>query len=260
MGIRIAKIGEENINNFGSNMVIKEYRTNRDIDVYFPEYDWVAKNTRYDVFKNENIKCPYEPRTYGVGYIGEGEHKTRINGKKTKCYKTWQNILQRCYDTKCHEKHPTYIDCDMDKIWLNYQNFGDWYKENYYEVKGERMCLDKDILHKGNKVYSPENCIFVPYNINILFIKRDKARGDYPIGVSYHKQTNRFVAQCSIYDYEENKKKIKRLGYYDTPQEAFNAYKQFKEKHIKKVADYYKDQIPQKLYDAMYNYKVEITD
>ena len=100
MGIRIAKIGEENINNFGGKMVIKEYRTNRDIDVYFPEYDWVAKNTRYDVFKNGNIKCPYEPRTYGVGYIGEGEHKTRINGKKTKCYKVWHNMLQRCYNEK----------------------------------------------------------------------------------------------------------------------------------------------------------------
>ena len=26
------------------------------------------------------------------------------------------------------------------------------------------------------------------------------------------------------------------------------------------VADYYKDKIPTKLYDAMYNYQVEITD
>lgn len=122
------------------------------------------------------------------------------------------------------------------------------------------MCLDKDILYKGNKVYSPKNCVFVPEKINILFIKSNKSRGGYPIGVSYHKQNRKFVAKCSIYDFKENKQKLIYLGCYDTPEKAFKAYKQFKEKHIKKVADYYKDKIPNKLYQAMYDYEVEITD
>ena len=37
------RTGEVGYNTFGSKVIIKEYRTNRDIDVYFPEYDWTAK-------------------------------------------------------------------------------------------------------------------------------------------------------------------------------------------------------------------------
>ena len=83
------RVGEENINNFGSKIIIKEYRSCMDMDVYFPEYNWTAKSVKYQNFKKGQIKCPYERRTYGVGYIGEGKYKTRINGKKTKCYDTW---------------------------------------------------------------------------------------------------------------------------------------------------------------------------
>lgn len=260
MGSKVNRIGEEGVNNFGSKMVIKEYRKYSDIDVYFPEYDWVFKGTQYINFKNGQISCPYERRCYGVGYIGEGKYKGKENGKLTRVYSTWHSMLQRCYDSKYHEKHPSYINCEVLEEWHNFQNFGEWFDNNYYEIEGERMCLDKDILIKGNKIYSPDNCIFVPHNINILFTKRDNNRGKYPIGVSYNKQDKKFQAYFSIYDFEENKTKQKHLGYYNTPQEAFETYKQFKEKHIKKVADYYKGLIPKKLYDSMYNYKVDIND
>ena len=67
-------------------------------------------------------------------------------------------------------------------------------------------------------------------------------------------------ACCSVYNFEKNKKERKYLGVYDTQEEAFEVYKEFKERYIKKVADYYKDKIPDKLYQALYNYEVEITD
>ena len=180
--------------------------------------------------------------------------------KKTKCYMTWVNMLNRCYDTKRHEKQPTYKHCIVCNEWLNFQNFAKWYKDNYYEIKGQKMCLDKDILYKGNKIYSPDNCIFVSNDINVLFTKHDKDRGDYPIAVSYHKQNDKFESTCSVYDFKENKSKNKYLGLYDTPEKAFEVYKQYKEKYIKEVADHYKNQIPEKLYYALYNYEVEITD
>lgn len=260
MSKRIDRIGEKGINNFGSEMVIVEYRKAIDIDIYFPQYDWTAKNRVYDSFKKGTISCPYEKRVYGEGYIGEGDYTVWKNGKHTKVYKTWCHMLERCYSKKYHEKEPTYKDCEVVKDLLNFQNFGEWYENNYYKIEGETMHLDKDILYKGNKIYSPETCIFVPHNINKLFIKNDKCRGNLPIGVTYYKQTGKFVAQCSVYDNEKKIKRTKRLGYYNTPEEAFEVYKQFKEKNIKEVADYYKDKIPTKLYQAMYNYQVEITD
>jgi hypothetical protein len=36
--------------------------------------------------------------------------------------------------------------------------------------------------------------------------------------------------------------------------------KNFKENYIKQVADEYKDLIPQKVYEALYRYEVEIND
>ena len=256
----IDRTGETRINNFGSQMIIIRYRMNRDIDVYFPEYDYIFKGATYEHFKNGKIKCPYEKRYYGKGYIGEGKYKVSENGKLTKCYHTWHEMLKRCYDPKLHEKCPTYKDCEVAEDFLNFQNFSYWYEYSYYEIDGERMCLDKDILVKGNKIYSPDNCIFVPNNINILFVKCNKSRGELPIGVTYYKQTGKFRARCSVYDYDKNKKKIIHLGYYNTPQEAFEVYKQFKEQNIKEVANYYKDTIPKKLYDAMCKYEVYIND
>ncbi len=260
MGSKIDRIGEEGVNNFGSRMVIVGYRKWKDIDAYFPQYNWIAKNMRYDHFKKGNVSCPYEKRVFNIGYIGEGKCKVSENGKHTKCYNTWHDMLRRCYNAKYREKKPTYKECEVCDDWCNYTNFGNWYEENYYEIEGERMCLDKDILHKGNKIYSPENCIFVPERINLLFTKNDKTRGKYPIGVHYNKQNKKFRAECSVYDFETNKKKSRFLGYYNTPTEAFEVYKKFKEKNIKEVADYYKNQIPKDIYDAMYNYKIDIDD
>ena len=118
--------------------------------------------------------------------------------------------------------------------------------------------LDKDILNKNNKIYSPDNCIFVPHKINSLFVKSNIARGNLPIGVTYYKKYDCFNAQLSL---EENgKRTVLNLGYFSTPVEAFQEYKIYKEKYIKMVADEYKEQIPYKLYKAMYEYKVEITD
>ena len=252
------KIGELNYNNFGSKMTIIEYRRWDDVDVYFPQYNWTAKNVRYNHFKNGNIKSPYEPRTFGVGYLGEGRYKAWQNGKKTKCYQTWAHMLERCYSNKYHEKYPTYKNCKVYKEWLNYQDFAKWYYENFYEIYGEKMCLDKDILIKHNKLYSPERCVFVPETINNLFTKSDKNRGGSPIGTSL--VDNKYRAYCDIFDFEKRKKKKIHLGYYNNKEKAFEAYKKFKEAYIKKIADYYKEQIPTKLYNNLYNYEIEIDD
>lgn len=257
----IDRIGEKNINNFGSEMIIIGYRKAIDIDVYFPEYNWTAKNKRYEHFKKGEIKCPYERTVYGTGYFGEGKYKASENGKITRIYDTWHSMIQRCYDEKNRGKRSiAYIGCKACEELLNFQNFAKWYDDNYYTVENETMCLDKDILVKGNKIYSPETCIFVPNTINLLFTKNDSKRGESAIGTSYNKRDKVYVANCHLINPETGKSKNKYLGCYKTEQEAFEVYKYYKEKNIKEVADYFKDKIPEKLYQAMYDYKVEITD
>ena len=258
MGSKIDRIGERNYNTFGSEMIITKYRMNRDIDVYFPEYNWTARNVTYQHFKNGKIKCPYERRTCGIGYLGEGKYKVRENGKPTRVYETWKSMLQRCYDKKLHKKRPTYIGCEVCDEWLNFQNFAKWYKDNYYEVEGELMCLDKDILIKHNKIYSPETCIFVPQTINILFTKNNSKRGESVIGTTLHQ--GKYETRCSLINPETGESKQEYLGLYETQEEAFKVYKYYKENNIKEVADYYFGRIPDKLYDRLYNYEVEIDD
>ena len=252
------RTGEENINNFGSKMIIREYRSTRDIDVYFPEYDWTFKYARYNNFKRGTIKCPYERRYYGVGYLGEDKYKMSKNGKHTKEYDIYHDMLKRCYDSKFQEKRPTYKDCVVEDYLLNFQHMGAWINENYYEVPGERMHLDKDILCKGNKVYSRETCIFVPHRINTLFTKSDNSRGENPIGARLNPFGN-YQAFC----HNGYGKEI-YLGTYPTKEEAFQIYKQYKEKIIKEVIDSYEGVIPEPHYSrlrkAMYEYKVEIDD
>ena len=252
------RIGEESINNFGSKMVIKEYRGCMDIDVYFPEYNWTFKHATYQSFKNGKIKCPYEPKVFGVGYLGEGKYVATENGKHKKEYRIWYDVLRRCYDPKVQEKYPTYKGCTVENYLLNFQNAAEWIKNNYYEVLGERMHLDKDILCKGNKVYSRETCIFVPERINTLFVKRDKSRGKDPIDVSDLPSGN-YKAYCN-----NGYGKLDYLGTYSTKEEAFRVYKEYKEKVIKEVIDSYEGKIPEPFYSrlktAMYNYKVEIDD
>lgn len=256
---KVDRTGEIGVNNFGSEIIIIGYRKYSDIDVYFPEYDWTFKNATYQSFKNGEIKCPYEKRVYGIGYLGEGKYKPKENGKHTKVYKTWKSMLGRCYDTKIQEKNPTYKNCSVTEEWYNFQNFGKWYSENYYEIEGERMCLDKDILIKHNKIYSPETCIFVPNTINSLFVKCDKSRGESVIGTTPRKNS-KYEAQCWLINPKTGKSKNEYLGRYDSQEKGFEIYKYYKEKNIKQVADYYKSLIPQKVYDALYDYEVEIDD
>lgn len=187
---------------------------------------------------------------YGIG-INDSDESVKINGSLIKSYKTWIALLQRCYNLKTQEKYPTYIGCSVCEEWLYFSNFKKWYDENYIEG----YQLDKDILMKGNKIYSPETCCFVPKRINSLIINGAGKRGKYPIGVFLCKKTGKYIAHFS------NAKK-KHLGIYSNIEEAFNAYKIARESYIKDIAKEYflKGLITKIIRNALYNYKIEITD
>lgn len=250
-------IGTENINNQGLKMKVIKYNNYSDIDVQF-EDGLIIKNRNYNDFKKGSIKNLFYPQVYGVGFIGEGKYRASIKGKHTKCYLMWKSMLERCYSEKLKQRNPTYKNCKVDKYFHNFQNFAEWFDKNYYEIEGETMCLDKDILchnlNLKNKIYSPYTCLFVPKSINSTILKCDKSRGNYSVGVHFEKERNKYVAVCSI------NRRAKFLGRFDTPEEAFECYKEAKENEIKRIADLYKYKIPEKLYNELYSYKVEIDD
>lgn len=231
-------------------MIIIEYINADNITIQF-ENGYISKNKTYNCFKIGAISNPYNKTFLHVGYLGEGKYDTKKNNK---IYKDWYGMLSRCYDISYKYKYQTYKNCTVCDDWLNFQNFAKWYSENYYEIEKYRMNIDKDILLKRNKLYSPETCVFVPHNINKLFIKCDASRGEFPIGVSFSSKRVKYISSCC------DNGKGKRLGEFDSPKEAFYTYKEYKEKLIKRIAEEYKDVIPKKLYDALYKYEVEITD
>ena len=246
------RIGEIRFNNNGLEMKIIKYENGRNISVEFKESGNII-SSNYPCFLKGSIKDNYNNFIFGKGYIGIGKYKSTLNGETTKMFNAWKGISRRSYDSSIKE-NPSYIGCSVIEDWNNFQVFGEWYNHNYYEVDNEEMTLDKDILVKRNKIYSPDTCIFVPKNINILFTKRSRFRGKYPIGVHYQKQNQKYIAQCS------NRGEEIYLGCFDNPKLAFNTYKKYKENLIKQVAEEYKNKIPKMLYDAMYKYEIEITD
>jgi len=189
---------------------------------------------------------------YGVG-VNDWVGKVKVDGKLIREYKLWKGMLQRCFSEKYKQKKPTYEGVTCSKEWLSMTKFiEDVSQMKGYGLKGWEF--DKDILSKGNKLYSKDTCCFVPTEVNLLLTKRDNYRGEWPVGVDFRKVSGKFRAKLNI----NGKRKF--LGYFTTPEEAFQVYKLAKEAHIKVVAEKWKDILDEKVFQALLDYEVNIND
>ena len=251
------RIGMTNTNKQGYIMKVVDYIDSNNVIIEFQDNYHERIRCTWSAFINGSIKNHYVPFVYGVGMIGV-KYPSVVNGKRTKEYTTWHSMLTRCY-TNYKEHYRTYRKSKVCDEWLLFENFYEWLhsQENFDKwILLDNGVVDKDIIIKRNKTYSPDTCCLVPQNVNALFIKSDKARGNYPIGVTYKTRDNVFEAQCNVNGKETY------LGRRTTPEQAFLLYKSFKESLIKQVAqeEYNKGNITKQCYDAMMNYEVEITD
>ncbi len=226
-------------------MKVVFYRRHDDMDVEFlDDYHFIKKHVTYSNFKRGEIKNPYDKCLYGVGAIGSGKYKVKVttNGEYTQEYTAWVNMIKRCYYQKENAKNNAYLDkrsvCDE---WLNFQNFAQWF-ENHKYVVNERLHVDKDIKNPCCKVYSPDTCILVPQKINMLFLNKPNKR-DLPNGII--KCINGYQAK---YGGES-------IGIYNTIEEAYYYQTQKKKQEIIKVANEYKNIIPNEVYDIIVNYE-----
>lgn len=256
---RQERVGVVKENNQGDRMYVKIYNSSSNIIVQFiDKYKYETKATWKD-FINGLIKNPYHPTLYNKGVVGTKypiQKKLRV---PTKEYTAWRTMLSRCFNKVYKSRYPTYKDVTCCEEWLLYENFYEWIhaQENFDKWLNGEYNVDKDILFKGNKLYSPETCCLIPQYINILFIKNDKNRGKNPIGVNYHKRDGKYQDNCNY------KGKTIYIGSYNNAEDAFYlGYKPFKEKIIKQIAqeEFDKGNITEKCYNAMMNYKVEISD
>lgn len=167
---------------------------------------------------------------YGVG-VNDANYLTqpRVNGKQLRCpiYSRWTLMLSRCYCPIIQKRYPTYKGCTVCPEWLMFSGFKGWMIQQDWQGNH----LDKDLLIQGNKVYSPETCLFVNQSINLLLNSNKSRRGKYPIGASFSKRSKRILSSVVL------KGSAVRLGLFDTPEEASDAYKIAKYEIIRKVAE-----------------------
>lgn len=249
-------LGQENVNYQGYKMVVSDYFGYDHIKVRFEDPYPCELDATYGNFLNGQIKNLYSPTVCGVGILGSKYGSKSKNGHASMEYNTWAHMLKRCYSEKYRYKSPTYSDVSVCEEWLYFENFYEWFisQSNYKTLLSlNDINLDKDILFKRNRIYAPDKCILVPKKVNDLF-RRNPHKTGLPMGIHKYKDKYRASLQGT------NNKRY--LGAFDTLEEAFTVYKDAKEKKIQSIAqeEYDKGTITQQCYEAMMNYKVEITD
>ena len=247
-------IGKEFDTNSCGKCFIIDYKGKDDVTVMFYSPLYVTKVRMGNLQRGKAVNKMFRS-VYGVGYLSDGKF-SKIGNEN--CYAFWSNMLGRAYGKASIEKLTTYTDVTVCEEWHNFQNFAEWFYSqtfsNHVDMDGCTYQLDKDILMRGNKVYSPETCCFVPQEINSLILKSEAKRGEHPIGVSNDSE------RCLFRSVHNVNGKQKFLGRFKTSEEAFQAYKQAKEAYIKEVAERWKGKIDDKVYQALLEWNIEITD
>lgn len=176
----------------------------------------------------------------GIG-VNDYKEKVNIDGKIIKPYKVWYSMLNRCYSEKYQNRYPTYKDCTVCDEWLSFANFKKWYDENYphhLENKGIKLDLDKDLLVTGNKIYSPDTCVFIPHEVNVLLaISRNSNTSGYQ-GISYSNHHKKWIVQTSKFI---KKNKSRYIGLYDNINEANKAFIKARNKALEYALKYLQD-------------------
>lgn len=206
----------------------------------------------YGYLKSGKFSYPYHRTVVGVGYYGVGKFFAKSGGTHTKEYVDWISMLKRCYKSK--ESSTSYKDKSVVDDWHNFQVFAEWATAQI-NFGRDGWDLEKDLLVKNNRIYSPQTCVYLPREIN-SFIKRKNFNG-LPLGVDidYHYNGSPYYRTQARED-----GRTVCLGRFDNLEEAFTAYKIHKEGLAKKLAVKWRDQIPDTAFQALYNYTVEITD
>ncbi len=154
-----------NENKYGAIEVI-EYINSNKVAIRVLDSSFV-KFTSSRSIRNGGVRCPFYKSVFGVGFTGNGAHKSGYGGVRSKPYEVWYCMMQRCYQESCKEYY--YYGGRGVKVcdeWHNFQNFAEWHLINYPN-DGNEYHLDKDTFIHGNKIYSPKTCGYIEKHKNI---------------------------------------------------------------------------------------------
>lgn len=214
-------------NNCGP-LEIVEYNGCNNVLVRFIDTGYIRKATTTRI-KRGQVKDLYFRSVFGVGYPGEGDFKKVVNGRNTKTYSVWANMIKRCY--YANNSTPSYSDCTVCDEWHNYQTFAEWYTLSAQEGM-EDYELDKDLKVTGNRIYSPEFCCLIPSVVNTFTLDNKKKRGETLIGVHYYKSRGKFTAHCA----NPMAKSEYHLGYFKSEIDAHLAWRRKKSEVARNLA------------------------
>lgn len=243
----LVKVGETYPNGKGTITVLEYVKAIKVLAKHNDEHGhemW----TQADRIRKGSVRNPFEKHKGGVAFTGYGYCHKLDRELRNKIYSTWKCLIARVFSkaVECKGRRNSYLDVGICDEWLNFQNFCEFVVENKYYK--EHYHLDKDLLIKDNKVYSPETCCFLPQIINgVISIVYETGNG-LPVGVNI--KNNYYEAAIS------HKGKRKRLGKYETPEEASAAYVLAKESYVKELAHEWKDRIEPRAYQALLDWTV----
>lgn len=216
----------------------------REVYIRFENTGGLGKAAAGNV-RNGAVRDNLAKTVYGVGFLGNGEFRSRHlnNGSCTKEYGTWSGMMFRCYgEGRDSTTLRNYGDCTVCSLWHNFQNFAEWC-QTQPEMLHKDSSLDKDIRVKGNRVYSPDTCCFVPLYINtaITGVKHQNSTGK--AGVWKFKDS--YVSEITVFSDKAC------LGSFDNREDAAFLYKQVKKAYIHALADVFKSKINSEAYSKL---------
>ena len=241
------KVGDTGINKKGTRFVVIKYENAFKVRVKFLDEHGFEKTTYAESVRKGSIDNPYDKTQCGIGYLGEGKYKTSEHGKPTLAHISWSSMMKRSYSECSRKTSPSYDDVTVCDDWHCFDTYAEW----FYQKKGWDKCfqLDKDILAKGVRVYSPETCCLVPREINTAVKYGYVNEKGLLAGVSIS-STGKFIASLNI------KKKKTHVGVYDTQEKASAAYIEAKERYVKNLALEWANRIEWEAFVALMNWTV----
>lgn len=220
--------------------------------------------TRWERIKRGYVKDLYSPNK--SGFILDMDITNSNDPYIELIYSQFVNMHTRESNDNYHISRPLSVGITICPEWMYFSNFYKWVNSQsnfpYLIQQSERICVEKDILIKNNKLYSPLTCCLVPSSINALICVHSTVRGKYPLGVTEACNGKYVIAKWQ--------NPITHQGEWSTVfpntpegiQKAFNVYKYNREKYIKEKANIYykKHLITEPCYKALLNFTINIDD